>query len=424
MNYSESLAYLASTRILGSRLGLENIGILLKYLDDPQKDLSFIHVTGTNGKGSTIAFLHSILSQTYTIGTFTSPAIDLINEQIRINDSIISDIDFARIATQVAQKREQMILDGHAAPTEFECMTTMAFLYFKENQCDLCLLEVGMGGDTDATNIIDTSVLSIITSISLDHADYLGHTLKEITDHKAGIIKENGHVLTYPQEKEVMKVLTHVCDEKKACLYIPDLKPELTGHSLDHLTFSYRNFTNCSIHLTGLYQMYNASLAIEACFILRQLGWPVSDTQIRTGLQITRWTGRFEVIRKDPLILVDGSHNSQGALKLADTLSIHFPDQKVILVIGVLKDKDYETMTDCLVPHAKSIYTISVPNPRSLSAVELKKVLEKKTTVDIYACNSLEQAVNLALGAAAKEDVILFCGSLYSIGQIKTLLLR
>lgn len=400
-----------------SRLGLESMTILLEYLGNPQKDLTFIHVAGTNGKGSFIAFLSSILIQAgYKTGVYTSPALVDDRETICINKNMISEKEMQELSSVVADALIQIKKDGKLVATEFEAMSALAILYFKKEGCDYCILEVGLGGALDATNVIDCPKLAVITSISMDHMGFLGNTIEEIATQKAGIIKENGLVLTMDQQ--VVPVIQRIADDKNAKLVVCKQKPYDIAYSLEGITFSFDNLKQVSIHLLGTYQVQNACLAIYASRLLK-----IDDLYIRKGLESTSWPGRFEILRKDPIVLIDGSHNLDGVKTLSDSLSAYFGDKKIYFVLGVLADKEYETMADLYLKHAKEIYTITVPNPRALSADEYKKVFSAKSTVPVYACDSIEQAVNSVMAKADGDDVIAICGSLYYIGTVRRMFL-
>ena len=423
MNYEEARKYIDSIAVFGSKLGLENIRNLMRYLGDPQKELKFIHVAGTNGKGSTVAFISSILRQSgLRVGMYTSPFVERFSERIRVDDKEITEEDFARLASVVKSAADRMRADGLGEPTEFEIICAIAFLHFKEKNCDICVLEVGLGGRLDATNVIDAPLLSIITPISYDHMDILGDTLEKIAYEKAGIIKEGCDALIYPQTDGVEKVLSDICLERKAALHrisLPEgvIKEDITGTEFEYDERRYE------LSLLGNYQINNAALAINAAKILRSKGFKISDEDIKKGLKSTVWNARFEILQKDPTVIIDGSHNRQGMEKLAENIRLYFGDRKIILIVGILKDKEYGKMLDMILPLAKRVYTVTVPSPRTLSAEELKKEAQMRTDAKVTAVEDPTEAVKAAIKEAADDDVICACGSLYYVGLIRKYIL-
>ncbi len=423
MNYEDARKYIDSIAKFGSKLGLDNIRNLMRRLGDPQKKLRFIHIAGTNGKGSTVAFINSILIKAgYWTGMYTSPFVERFSERIRVDDTEISEEDFAALATCVREEAEKMKEDGEGAPTEFELICAIAFLYFCEKKCDICILEVGLGGRLDATNVIDDPLLCIITSISYDHMDILGDTLEKIAYEKAGIIKEGSRVLIYPQTDGVKKVISDVCEKRGAVLNMAEMPSKLIRAGLDGVEFvlggdSYR------IKLLGDYQINNAALAISAIRLLENRGIDISEDDIREGLKNTRWPARFEVLRQDPCVIIDGSHNVQGMEKLSSSLKLYFGDRKIVLIVGILRDKEYGRMLDVILPHAKKVYTVTVPSPRTLTAAELLCEVRRRTNIDACSVEDPVRACKMALKEAGDTDVICACGSLYYVGLIRKTLL-
>ncbi len=421
MTELEAMEYIEGIARFGSHLGLDNIRTLMHYLGNPQKNLRFVHVAGTNGKGSTVSFLSHILTEAgYRTGVYTSPFIERFTERIRIGEDEISGEDLARLTEKVKNAVETMQKDGHGMPTEFEVVCAIAFLYFEEKKCDPCVLEVGLGGRLDATNVIDRPLLSVITTISYDHMEYLGSTLTEIAGEKAGIIKEGGEVLLYPQCEESEKVFEEVCREKNASLHhvrMPDrtLKADLDGVSFRIGERTYR------IRLLGSYQTGNAATAVSAAEILNRKGIRIPEEAVVKGLEKTTWPGRFEVIRREPTVILDGSHNVEGMQKLAESLRLYFGDKKkIILIIGILKDKEYGKMLDMILPFAKEIYAVTPPTVRALSAGELADEILRRSGKNAEAAADPVVAYRKALNKAEKKDVIAVCGSLYYIGQIRS----
>ena len=421
MNYEEARKYIDSIAAFGSKLGLDNITTLMKLLGDPQKKLKFVHVAGTNGKGSTVAYLSSILIRAgFRTGIYTSPFVENFSERIRINDEEISEEEFAFHATRVRQTAEKMIKEGLGSPTEFELICAIAFLYFAEKNCEICVLEVGMGGRLDATNVIDQPLLCIITPISFDHMEYLGDTLEKIAYEKAGIIKDDTTVLTYPQTKGVEEVLEDECRKHLSRLIRCTLPEEIKKADINGIEFEYEG-TLFKTRILGIYQINNAAMAITAAKLLRDEGLDISDEDIIAGIDKALWKARFEILRKDPFVIIDGSHNLQGMETLSESLKLYFGDKKIIFIIGILKDKEYGKMLDRIMPLASRVFTVTVPSPRTLTADELAFEASKRTDVKVTNIEDPAQALKEALKEAADSDVICACGSLYFVGIIRRL---
>ncbi len=419
MNYEDARKYIDSVAVFGSKLGLENIRNLMRYLGDPQDKLKFIHVAGTNGKGSTVAFINSILIQAgYRTGMYTSPYVERFSERIRVDNEEIGEEDFASLTTIVRDAVIRMEEDGCGAPTEFEIICAVAFLYFCQKKCDICILEVGLGGRLDATNVIEDPLLCIITPISYDHMDILGDSLEKIAYEKAGIIKEGSEVLIYPQIPEVEKVIGDVCRERGAELHIAKMPGQALSAGLDGVDFSL--FDNIyHIGLLGDYQINNAAVAVCAARILEKKGIKTGEEAVREGLKKAVWPARFEILRQKPYVIIDGSHNVQGAKRLSSSLKLYFKERKIILIAGILRDKEYGKMLDILLPLAKRVYTVTVPSPRTLKADELLEEVKKRSDIEAQSCEDPVRAVKLALKEAAGTDVICACGSLYYVGLIR-----
>ncbi|MGN0361256.1 MAG: bifunctional folylpolyglutamate synthase/dihydrofolate synthase, partial [Bilifractor sp.] len=388
------------------------------------------------------AFLTQILIESgCKTGSFNSPAIEHFTEQFKINNHSISEEDFARILTRVAEQIQKNLENGIVQPTQFEILVAVAFLYFLEQHCDIVVLETGMGGLLDATNVIPSPEAAVIMTISMDHTEILGHTLAEIATQKAGIIKEGTDVLLYPQKPEADQVFEAVCREKHARLHRVNVcnrakKATLQGQYFDlYLEFETDFVNNNSLYryssplndlfipLLGSYQCANASMAVAAAEILAYKGYPVTDSSIRKGLRNTIWHGRFELMHTNPAIIVDGGHNPEGAIMLRDSLLRYFPDQKITFIMGILADKDYHKIIDTVGPLAKCFYTVPVPNPRALDPKQLAKELSI-AGYSAIPCTSIEATVNLALQNSSTGDVICSFGSLYYVGRIREYLKR
>ena len=422
MNYEESRVYLDEISRYGSVLGLENMKELLDRLGNPQKDLKFIHISGTNGKGSCLAYLSTILSGAgYKTGRYISPTLDTYRERIQVDGEYINKDSLASHVTAIAKATEDMKKDNAGIPTLFEVETVLAFLYFKEKNCDIVVLETGLGGRLDATNIIDTSILEVIMPISLDHQGFLGDTIEEIAEQKAGIIKNNTKVISAIQPKEAAEVIEKNCKEKNCTLTIanPD-EITIKSQSIKKQVFDYKMYNNIAISLPGSYQPQNAIVAIEAIEALRELGYSLSQEDILKGFEATVWKGRFTVLSEDnPVVIMDGAHNVAGAKELMKSLELYFNDKKYIYVFGVFSDKEYDEIINITAKRAEHIITVQTPNnPRALPAEDLKDAV-KKVNNSCEASKNIEDAVKKAIKMTRedKERILVIFGSLSFLGE-------
>ena len=411
MNIEEALSYIHKTKWLGTKPGLSRTRRLLRALGDPQKKLKFVHVAGTNGKGSTCAVIASILRASgYRVGLYTSPYITVFNERMQVNGVNITDDELIHIVETIAPVADAMTEDP---PTEFEVITAAAMLYFSEKQCDLVVLEVGMGGTLDSTNVIDPPECAVICSIGLDHTEYLGRTVEEIAAVKAGIIKENTPVVLYPAQESVVSVVRSAVEKQNGSLILPDFSAlSVQKASLDGIVFSYGAFKDLFLPLVGAYQPYNAAVAIEAIKILRSRGYRIPDDAVRRGLSEVVWKGRFEVLRRKPIFILDGSHNPHGMRATVDTIKRYFKGQKLHFVLGAMADKDVSSMLALLLPESACFYTVTAPNPRAMSADELAaRIKESGGKAEAY--EQIDKAVTAAATAAGKDGVCAALGTLY-----------
>ncbi|MFZ5986488.1 MAG: bifunctional folylpolyglutamate synthase/dihydrofolate synthase [Bacillota bacterium] len=420
MQYGEAINYIHATLKFGVKLGLDNIKSLLDLMGNPHQKLKYVHVAGTNGKGSTVAFISSILiSAGYKVGVYTSPYIERFTERIKINKSEISEEDLARITSFVKEKVEIMIKEGKNHPTEFEIVTAIAFQYFYEMGCDIVVLEVGLGGRFDSTNVIDKPLVAVITTISYDHMDKLGDTLAKIAFEKAGIIKEATDVVIYPQSEEAEKVFGDACTERRALLHkVCFEKIEVRNYSIDGQEFDYDRMESIRISLLGEHQIKNAVVAIETAKILAIKGYKITEDIIRRGLGTARWPGRLEVLRKEPVFLIDGAHNQEGSQTLANVLKTYFPDKKILFILGVLKDKDYRSIIEACAPIASQFITITPKSDRALPAKDLAEIVECYCN-NLLISDTIEDAVRTSLELSPKDGVICAFGSLYYIGEVR-----
>ena len=419
MNYKEARVYLDEVSKYGSVLGLESMRELLRRLGDPQNELKFIHISGTNGKGSVLAYLSTILTGAgYRTGRYISPTLFSYRERIQVDGEYIEKESLARHVTAIAAAAEEMQKAGLPSPTAFEMETALAFLYFKEKRCDIVTLEVGCGGLLDATNVITTTLMEVIASISMDHTDLLGDTLAKIAAQKAGIIKPDTMVVSAQQKSEAAQVIEDTCKEQHCTLQMVDeSKISNVHYGAEGQTFSYKEWENVAISLAGSYQIKNAALALEGVEALRKLGYALSDQQVREGLLHTAWRGRFTTLRRDPTVIIDGAHNPAAALELKESLERYFPGKTLYFVMGMFKDKDYAQVIDLTAPLARHIITVETPgNPRAMPARELAEAVGK-VNPSVEWADSVAHGVEKALAMAGKEDAVIVFGSLSFLGE-------
>jgi len=420
MKYAEALEYMESLAGYGIVPGLDSIRRLCEKMNQPQKDLAFVHIAGTNGKGSVLAYVSTILKCAgYKVGRYISPTISEYRERFQINNKPISKKAFGELAEYAKGICEQIVAEGFSHPTPFELETAVAFQYFKEQGCDIVVLETGMGGLNDATNVIETTKVAVLTSISMDHMGFLGKTLEEIGAQKAGIIKKGCRVVTLSQTSEVMEVICKKAAEAEAAVQVADpKKAQNIRYGLEKQRFDYKDYKNLEISLAGTYQVSNAVLALEVVKALEEQGYEISVKALRKGLLETVWPGRFSVLAKKPYFVIDGAHNEDAAKKLAQSIEFYFTNRRIVFIMGVLRDKEYEKMIQLTHKYADQILTVTVPNnKRSMSSYELASEIAK-VHPNVTAADSLEEAVEIAYLLAGKEEVILVFGSLYFQGRI------
>lgn len=398
-------------------LELDKIKELLDKLGNPQDKLKFIHVAGTNGKGSVCAMTAEILKAGgYRTGMFTSPVIFDFREQFLVNGEPISQEKYEEIATLIEEKSSEM----EKTPSEFEKCVAVAFVHFFREQCDIVVLEVGMGGAGDATNIISDSIISVIVNIDYDHMQFLGNTLEDIARVKAGIIKRNSCVVLACQSPQVENVVEEYARKLNCKLRKNDGEIILHYRNEREQNFSYKFYENISLALAGVNQVENASIVLEIISELNQDGYKLSDEAVRQGLRAVRWPGRFEFIGTEPTVVVDGAHNPHGIRGLAKNLKSYFPDRRFIFITGILADKDYSEMLTEILPLGDEFITITPVNPRALSSEKCADVIKKlEFAGDIYVAKSIAAAVELALEHADKDKIICEFGSLYDVSIIE-----
>lgn len=379
---------------VGQKPGLERIRRLLGRLGDPQKGLKFVHIAGSNGKGSTAAFLASVLTAAgWKTGLYTSPHLWRFHERFRVDGVPIPGKDLAEITARVLEAAED--------ETEFELMTAIAFLHFQRSKCGIVVLETGLGGRLDSTNVIDAPEVAVITRIGLEHTRLLGDTLAKIAEEKAGIIKPGCDAVLYGQGREVEEVVERVCRERGVPLAVA--RP-------DRLEYH--------ISLLGEYQVSNAAVALETVDRLRRRGWIIPEEAVVRGLEQARWPGRMELARRRPDVILDGAHNAQCMEALAQSLRRMYPGKKLIFLTGVLADKDYPAMMEELLGLAREFFTLTPDSPRALTAGELAAYLEARGA-KASPCGSVREGLDRTLAAAGAEDAVCVCGSLYMVGEAR-----
>lgn len=420
MNYTEAMNYIREKNRLGSVLGLERIRELLLRLGEPQNQCKVVHIAGTNGKGSILACMDAILQDAgYQVGRYISPTVFCYLERFQINGHFMEEAVFTDYLSRIRLVVEEMEQDGITGITAFELETALAFLYFQEQQVDLVLLETGMGGRLDATNVVDRPLCTILAAISLDHMDLLGDTISAIAYEKAGILRDNVPCVIYPENDEAMPVIQEQCRLHNIEPIVPDLRQmTIENESLYYEKFSYKNVIY-ELGLLGKYQIYNALTAIETIEVIkRELKDGLNNVNIQNGLHNAKWRGRFEVLERSPYVIRDGAHNMAAARCLYEQIIKHFTNKRIIYIIGILKDKEYDAMLALLLPLACRVYAVTVPdNPRALPAEELAQVV-RRYCHNVIPAERPEQAYQLAREEADPEDVILAFGSLYYIGRI------
>ena len=420
MNERQVMEYMEQVSAYGIVPGLDSIRELCRELGDPQKELRFVHIAGTNGKGSVSAFLAEILKCAgYRVGRYLSPTLFQYRERIQVNGSCITKAALGRGVERIKGICDGMVARGLPHPTPFEIETALGFLYFREKACDVVVLETGMGGLLDATNIVENTLAAVLTSVSMDHMQFLGDTPEKIAFQKAGIIKRGCRVVSAVQRKEVMEVI-QAGAEAMGCP-LQAVKPEMLSHvryGLEKQSFDYGGLKKLELSLAGKYQIENAALAVETVEALREQGLSVSEEALRLGLLRTQWPGRFTLIGKKPYFIVDGAHNEEAAVRLAESLEFYFTNKRVIYIMGVLKDKEYEKIIASTHALADQIITVTPPgNPRALPAYELARAVAE-VHCDVTAADSLEEAVEMSRLLAGKEDVIVAFGSLSFLGRL------
>lgn len=425
--YENTIQYLYSLQKHGIKLGLSNTNKLMSVLGGPHKSFRCVHIAGTNGKGSTASCIASILKASgFKTGLFTSPHLVSFTERIRINGRQITELEVIELASSLRSD----IKDTDLNPTFFEFVTAMAFNYFAANHVDWAVIETGMGGRLDATNVVQPEV-TVITNISLDHCEFLGSTLSDIAFEKAGIIKPGVPLITASHDTAVIKQLSDIAAGLNSAVHIygRDFTGILKQMDCNQITIDYSgyaNYSNVSIPLTGRYQLYNACTAIRTCEILRAKGVPLPDASIMKGLKDVRLEGRLERISDSPPIFLDGAHNPEAARSLAASVRDIFPDKKVILVIGVMSDKDIKETMAPLMEIAETVILTKAQYERAASPEKMRNILSSvhlpesnSRPPSLLSTASISEALHLAKSLCAEKGIILITGSFYTTGEAK-----
>lgn len=404
---------------IGREPGLSRITKLLSMVGDPHKELKFVHITGTNGKGSTASMTASILAAAgLRVGLYTSPHLWRFHERFQVSGQPIPDEALGRIGERVILAGRQM--DDPA--TEFELMTALGMLYFREAQCDLVVLEVGLGGRLDSTNVIPAPEVAVITNIGLEHVEQLGDTHAKIAGEKAGIIKPGCDTVLYHQRRDVEEVVTDACRHAGSPMTVTDPDSlEVLSTGRDGQNFMYRGEGPYHINLLGHYQLSNALTALDIAAVLRRRGWPISREAVMQGMREAVWPARMELARRDPDVILDGGHNPQCMGAIRQALEELYPGKKILFLVGVLEDKDYPAMVGQLLPLARAFITITPDSQRALQAQALADYLRGEGA-EAHSCETVEQGMEKALSMAGPEDVVCVCGSLYMIGEARHVL--
>lgn len=421
MSYESTLAYIHGVQWRGQKPGLDRIRTLLNHLGHPEERLKFVHIGGTNGKGSTAALMESVLRKAgYRTGLYTSPFINRFNERIRVDGQEITDEALELIVNEIRPFADAM----EDLPSEFELITAVAMVYFSRMGCDIVVLEVGMGGEFDATNVIPCPEVAVLTAIGLDHTAVLGPTVADIARTKSGIIKEGGDVVSYGHLPEADAEIEAACQRNHATLWPVDFdRLVLKDLTLDERTFDLGPLQDLKMPLLASYQPKNAAVAVTALSVLAHKGWHITEQNIRDGFAAVRWPGRFEVLGRHPIFLLDGSHNPQGTAATVESLQELFPGQKFVFLLSIMADKDVDTMLSLLAPLAQQFFTVTADNPRAMPADQLADKLQA-LGCRAECCASIPEAVAAAQGAAGYDGRVCALGTLYFSGDVRRAFLK
>ena len=426
MKYEEAMKYITEVGNFGSNYGLERTYKLLEHLGNPERDLKLIHIAGTNGKGSTTSMITEILmGEGYKVGMYTSPFIEEFEERIQINRNNIPKESLAILMDEIKVAVDKVIEAGYNHPTEFEIITVLMLLYFKKENIDFGVIEVGLGGTLDSTIVIKP-IIQVITSISFDHTNLLGNTLEKIAREKAGIIKRGIPTVIYPQQEEVLKVIKNKCFEMDSELYIANnenLKfKNIVNLDKPYQLLKYNNEIDILLPLLGEHQIINLSVAMQAIEVLNSKNIiDISIANIVKSIKNVSWKGRLEVLSNNPYVVIDGAHNIQGIKTLSRNIKKYFKYENLYLILGILADKDVEEMIKIITPMAKKVYSVTPNSIRGELAESLKDEVSKFNK-NCKAFDKYEEAYLEALNDASEKDLILASGSLYMIGDMRKII--
>lgn len=420
MDYFKALSFCDSFAANKSSMSLDNMKTLLGLLGNPHEKVKYIHVAGTNGKGSVVSFIAEILKTSgFKVGKFVSPHLVRINERFSINGEDIDDNEFAACAEEINN-----VITGHEelkkSLTMFEIMTCMAFLYFNRNDCDMAVLETGLGGRLDATNVIQNPLLTVITMIGFDHTKVLGDTIEKIAYEKACIIKKGNMCVIAPQKYEgALSVLEKYAEKQQVEVANVDKSSiVIKERNIYYQTFDYKSYKDLKITLLGNHQTENAATAVEAISALCKLGYDIPVEAIYNGLERAKWPCRLEVVNNEPLTIIDGAHNVDGVIALSDFLRSTFKGKKITYVFGVMKDKNYKAMIQEIKDTAKEIYLIEMQYYRAENIDILKSVLDEYG-IPSKTFETLGKAIDYSYNSSSRDDVVCIFGSLYLVGDAK-----
>ncbi len=422
MNYREAMAYIEDLQQYGSVMGLETMRELCARLENPQDQLKFVHIAGTNGKGSVLAYVSTVLSAAgYRTGRYISPTVQEYRERFQIDGRVITQSGLCKYLEQVKEAAEAMAAEELPHPTAFEVETAVAFLYFLDKQCDIVVLETGLGGALDATNVITTTLAAVFTSVSMDHMGVLGDSIEQIAAAKAGIIKDKCYVISAKQTPEAMKVIRQAALVRKAKFYTADVsRAKNIRYGMAGQHFSYDKYKNIAITMAGQFQIENAVVALETLAALGRAGYPVAEDKLRLGMEQTRWRGRFDVIGKKPLFIADGAHNEDASKRLSESIRFYFTNRRIIYIMGMLKDKEYDKVIRNTYELAEHIITVTPPlTGRALHGYELAQAVREYHD-SVTVADSVQEAVEIAylLAGQDKDCVVIAFGSLSYLGEL------
>lgn len=422
MNYKEAMAYVEEVGQYGMVMGLSSMRELCARLGNPQDQLRFVHIAGTNGKGSVLAYVSTVLQKAgYRTGRYSSPAVCDYREIFQVDGRTITQSGLCKYMEQVKSAAETMTAEGLPHPTTFEVETAVAFLYFLDKKCEIVVLETGLGGAEDATNVIETTLVAAFVSISRDHMGILGDSLEQIAVVKSGIIKNKCCVISVKQQPEVMKVLRQAALLRKAKFFTADAgRTKNIRYGVTKQHFSYDKYKNLEIAMPGRVQIENAVAAVEIITALGKMGFLVKEEALRQGLSLARWRGRFDVIAKKPLFIADGAHNEDAARRLAESIRLYFAGRRIIYIMGMLKDKEYDKVLLNTFDLAEHIITVTPPvSGRAMPAYDLAQAASEYHN-SVTVADSVQEAVEIAflLAGKDKETVIIAFGSLSYLGEL------